>query len=102
MISEALNFTLFTISVESSLLLFMISYDNSLVSETFLYIITVEVQGASSVLSSIDETDITAYVDLSSLGEGTYTKKVIVKGTNPLAIYTPKRTEATVTISKKS
>lgn len=64
--------------------------------------ITVEVQGASSVLSSIDESDITAYVDLSGLSEGTYTKEVIVKGTNPLAIYKTKRTEATVTISKKN
>lgn len=64
--------------------------------------ITVEVQGASSVLSSITESDITAYVDLGGLGEGTYTKQIIVKGANPLAIYKTKRTEATVTISKKS
>lgn len=64
--------------------------------------ITVEVQGASSVLSTIDESDITAYVDLTGLGEGTYTKEVIVEGTNPLAIYISKRIEATVTISKKS
>lgn len=64
--------------------------------------ITVEVQGASSILSSISESDIKAYVDLSGLGEGTYTKQVFVKGTNPLVIYVPKRTEATVTISKKN
>ena len=63
--------------------------------------ITVEVQGASSVLSSIDEADITVYVDLNGLSEGTYTKEIIVKGTNPLAIYKAKRTEATVIISKK-
>lgn len=64
--------------------------------------ITVEVQGASSVLSTIDESDITAYVDLEGLSEGTYTKEIIVKGTNPLAIYKSKRVEATVTISKKN
>lgn len=64
--------------------------------------ITVEVQGASSVLSSIKESDITAYVDLEGEDEGRYTKKVIVKGSNPLAIYTAKRTEATVDISKKN
>ena len=64
--------------------------------------ITVEVQGASSVLSSIDESDITVYVDLSGLSEGTYTKEIIVKGVNPLAIYKTKRTEATVTITKKN
>ena len=64
--------------------------------------ITVEVQGASSILESIDETDITAYVDLSGLSEGTYTKEVIVKGINPLAIYKTKRVESTVIISKKN
>lgn len=64
--------------------------------------ITVEVQGASSVLSSIDESDITAYVDLEGLSEGEYTKEIIVKGSNPLAIYKAKRTEATVEILKKN
>ena len=63
--------------------------------------ITVEVQGASSVLSSIDKSDIIIYVDLEGLSEGTYTKEIIVKGSNPLAIYKVKRTEATVVISKK-
>lgn len=63
--------------------------------------ITVEVQGASSVLSSIEQSDITAYVDLEGLSEGTYTRKVVVKGTNPLVIYKAKRTEASVKISKK-
>lgn len=64
--------------------------------------ITVEVQGASSVLSNIDESDITVYVDLKGLGEGTYTKEVFVKGSNPLVTYKAKRTEATVIISKKN
>ena len=63
--------------------------------------ITVEVQGASSVLSSINKSDIIVYVDLEGLTEGTYTKEIIVKGTNPLAIYKSKRTEATIVISKK-
>ena len=64
--------------------------------------ITVEVQGASSVLNSIDKSDITVYVDLEGLTEGTYTKKIIVKGSNPLAIYEAKRTEATIVISKQN
>ena len=64
--------------------------------------ITVEAQGASNVLSLISESDIKAYVDLSGLDEGTYTKEVIVTGTNPLATYKTKRTEATVVISKKN
>lgn len=63
--------------------------------------ITVEVQGASSILSSIDKSDIKVYVDLEGLTEGTYTKEIIVKGSNPLAIYKAKRTEATVVISKE-
>jgi YbbR domain-containing protein len=63
--------------------------------------ITVEVQGASTVLSSIDKSDIMVYVDLEGLTEGTYTKEIIVKGSNPLATYKPKRTEATIVISKK-
>jgi len=63
--------------------------------------IIVEVQGASSVLSSIDKSDITVYVDLEGLTEGTYTKEIKVKGLNPLAIYKAKRTEATVVISKQ-
>ena len=64
--------------------------------------ITVEVQGASSVLSTIEESDITVYVDLSGVSESTYTKEVIVKGSNPLAVYIAKRTEATVVISSKN
>ena len=63
--------------------------------------ITVEVQGASSVLSSIDESDISVYVDLKDLGVGRYTKPIIVKGSNPLVIYKVKRTEATVDIIQK-
>ena len=65
-------------------------------------LITVEVQGASSVLSLIDETDIKVQIDLEGLSEGVYTRKIIVKGANPLAIYSAKRTEATVEISKKN
>ena len=59
-------------------------------------------QGASSVLATIDETDIKAYVDLQGLTEGRYTKEVIVKGSNPLVTYKAKRTEATVDITRKN
>ena len=64
--------------------------------------ITVEVQGASSVLSTIDSSDIKVYVDLKGLGEGTYTREIIVEGSNPLVTYKAKRTEATVTITKEN
>lgn len=52
------------------------------------------------MLSSIEASDIKVYVDLEGLSEGTYTKEIIVKGSNPLAIYKAKRTEATVIITK--
>ena len=51
--------------------------------------------------TKIDKSDIKVYVDLEGLTEGTYTKEIIVKGLNPLAIYKAKRTEATVVISKQ-
>lgn len=60
--------------------------------------ITVEVQGTDSVLTTIDKTDIMVYVDLEGLTEGTYTKEIIVKGSNPLAIYKAKKTEVTIEI----
>jgi len=63
--------------------------------------ITVEVKGASSVLSTIDKSDISVYVDLEGLSEGTYTREIIVKGTNPLVTYKAKRTEATIVLSIK-
>ena len=64
--------------------------------------ITVEVQGASSVLSSIKRDDITVYVDLSGLEEGTYTRPVEVVGANPLATYKAKRTEVTFIVTKSN
>lgn len=65
--------------------------------------ITVEVQGASSVLSSIDESDIKVYVDLKGLDiGGPYTREIIVEGSNPLVTYKAKRTQATVDIIKKN
>lgn len=65
--------------------------------------ITVEVKGASSVLNTVNESDIKVYVDLSGITEeGKYTREVIVKGSNPLAIYEAKKTAVTVIISKKN
>ena len=63
--------------------------------------ITVEAQGASQILSSLDKSDITVYVDLQGLEPGKYTKPVLVKGSNPLATYKALRTEATIIITEK-
>lgn len=64
--------------------------------------IVVEVQGAESVLNSIDKDDIMVYVDLEGLTSGKYTKEIIVKGSNPLAIYKPKKTETTIIIENSN
>lgn len=64
--------------------------------------ITVEVQGAESVLNSIDKDDIMVYVDLEGLTAGKYTKEIIVKGSNPLAIYKAKKTETTIIIENSN
>lgn len=63
--------------------------------------IIVEVNGAASVISTITQNDITAYVDLKGLAKGRHTKEIIVKGTNPLVTYKAKRTEATVDIIER-
>ena len=64
--------------------------------------ITVEVQGAESVINSIDKDNIMVYVDLEGLTAGKYTKEIIVKGSNPLAIYKAKKTEATIIIENSN
>ena len=59
-------------------------------------------QGAESVLNSIDKDDIMVYVDLEGLTAGKYTKEIIVKGSNPLAIYKAKKTETTIIIENSN
>lgn len=63
-------------------------------------VIEVEVKGAQSVIDSIQASDITAYVDLKGLSEGTHELNVEVKGTNPLATYVSKKTKVTVNLTK--
>ena len=63
-------------------------------------VIEVEVKGAQSVIDSIQASDITAYVDLKGLSEGTHELNVSVKGTNPLATYVAKKTKVSVNLTK--
>ena len=63
-------------------------------------VIEVEVKGAQSVIDSIQASDITAYVDLKGLSEGTHELNVQVKGTNPLATYVAKKTKVTINLTK--
>ena len=61
---------------------------------------TVIVKGTKEVLESIDATTIKATVDLSGLGEGEHTVKVIVTGDEVKASYVAKTTTIKVRISK--
>lgn len=65
-------------------------------------VIEVEVKGAQSVIDSIQASDITAYVDLKGLSEGTHELNVSVKGTNPLVTYVAKKTKVSVNLTKAS
>ena len=63
-------------------------------------VIDVEVKGAQSVIDSVQASDITAYVDLKGLSEGTHELNVSVKGTNPLVTYVAKKTKVKVNLTK--
>lgn len=63
-------------------------------------VIDVEVKGAQSVIDSVQASDITAYVDLKDLSEGTHELNVSVKGTNPLVTYVAKKTKVKVNLTK--
>lgn len=62
--------------------------------------ISVIVKGVSSILDSLETSDIRAYVDLSDLGEGTWEVPVIVTGTDLRLSYISKSQKVTVIISK--
>lgn len=61
---------------------------------------TVIVKGTKDVLKGIDDTTIKATVDLSGLGEGEHTVKVVVTGDEVKASYVAKTTMIKVKISK--
>ena len=62
---------------------------------------TVVVKGTKNVLDTIDETMITAKVDLKGYSEGDYEVVVKVEGTDNKATYAPKTTKIKVRITKK-
>lgn len=63
--------------------------------------ISVKLKGVTTVLENITATDITAYVDLAGLGEGTHEVDVKVKGTDLKVEYTPAILKVKVKIYKK-
>lgn len=62
---------------------------------------TVVVKGTKNVIDAINESNITAEVDLTGYNEGDYEVTVVVKGEDNKATYTPKTTKIKVRISKK-
>ena len=61
----------------------------------------VVIKGTKSVVEAIDDSMITAQVNLDGYGEGEYEVEVVVNGEENKAIYTPKTTKIKVKISKK-
>ena len=62
---------------------------------------SVIVKGTKSVIDAIDESMITAQVDLSNYNEGEYEVEVKVTGADNKATYTSKTTKIKVVLSKK-
>ncbi len=60
--------------------------------------VSVIVKGSSSNISKITKEDITAYVDLDGLGEGTHKVEVKATGDDSKLSYTPKTTTITIII----
>lgn len=63
--------------------------------------VSVVVSGTKAVLSDIESSSVSAYVDLDGLGVGTHEVEVKVIGTDVRASYTPKVTKIKVNILKK-
>lgn len=63
--------------------------------------IDVSLKGVASVIDNIKTEDITAYVDLSGYGPGTYDVDVTVEGKDLTVQYTPKTKKIKITISAK-
>jgi Uncharacterized protein conserved in bacteria len=63
--------------------------------------IDVIVKGTDSTLSAVTSDNITAYVDLKGLKEGTHKVNVEVTGDDLKLTYTPKKTTVTIVIRKK-
>lgn len=63
--------------------------------------VTVVVNGSEGIIKDLQPSDITAYIDLKDLGEGTREVEVKVKGTDLRLAYTSKTKKVSVRISKK-
>lgn len=62
--------------------------------------VSVTLKGVESVISKINAEDITAYIDLKGITEGTHEVNVEVEGTDSRVVYTPKTKKVSVNIVK--
>ena len=63
--------------------------------------VTVVVKGVDAVLNKLKAEDITAYIDLAKLEEGSYTVPVMVSGTDNKLTYASRTTSVEIVIKKK-
>ncbi len=63
--------------------------------------VTVVVKGVEDVLEKLKPEDITAYIDLANLVEGSFTVPVMVSGTDNKLTYTSRTTSVEIVIKKK-
>ena len=63
--------------------------------------VTVIVKGVDDLLNSLKPEDITAYIDLANLTDGTFAVPVMVSGTDNKLTYTSRTTSVEIVIKKK-
>ncbi len=63
--------------------------------------VTVVVKGVEDVLNKLKPDDITVYIDLDKLGEGSFTVPVMVSGSDNKLTYTSRTTSVEIVIKKK-
>lgn len=63
--------------------------------------VTVNLKGVKNVIDAIGADDITAYIDLEGLGEGSYEVDINVEGNDSKVTYTPKTKKVKINIVKK-
>jgi len=74
---------------------------SAMTSEAGASRVTVTVKGVSSILESLNSSDISAYIDLTDYKPGTYDVPIEATGTDVKLTYVPKTTTVSITIKEK-
>lgn len=69
-------------------------------TENTLTSVTVVVKGVDKVINKLNKEDITAYIDLANLNEGTYEVPIMVSGNDNKLTYTSRTTKVEIVIAK--